>query len=541
MGGYSNSITDINNRVGIGITSPSNKLDVNGFIRTSGNIGGLLIGHGSGDYGIKIGRNRTGDGQAYLDFIGSPDPTSGTFDTRFFKNAGDNGSFQIIHNGTGNFEINTTNGADTVFLNGNVGIGTSSPGDPLTVVGKISSLGGTNNAKNVKIYANDSFGYLTTNASKIYMSTQLQVDSGLIGSYNEDLQLQVSGSTKMYINSAGNVGIGTTSPVHRLHVDSGSIQLRDKVFYSASGNDTGSGTANGFAATLNDYHGTTLASQWTYKISITTTGTGTYNSSSYIVYRNSADTAWVSREISRSGTSSNHPELTISGNNAIIYDDHTSTYTVRYTVESRYTGQSKTSPHIMGSDYHWQRTDSDLYYTDGNVGIGTTSPGAKLEVSGNLRVTGVGNFFNYVSATGFRLEPNQTIMFDNGEDGFCYIKAEDSSFNMEYYSAQDHYFKSGEDFSYTDIYANNFILGSDARIKENVNNLDIKPINAGWKSFNIITKKEDYRVGVIAQELEENHPEFVNTDDEGFKTVKYIDLLIAKIAELEARLEKLEK
>ena len=39
-------------------------------------------------------------------------------------------------------------------------------------------------------------------------------------------------------------------------------------------------------------------------------------------------------------------------------------------------------------------------------------------------------------------------------------------------------------------------------------------------------------------ELEENHPEFVNTDDEGFKTVKYIDLLIAKIAELEARLEK---
>ena len=41
--------------------------------------------------------------------------------------------------------------------------------------------------------------------------------------------------------------------------------------------------------------------------------------------------------------------------------------------------------------------------------------------------------------------------------------------------------------------------------------------------------------------LEQKHPEFVNTDDEGFKTVKYIDLLIAKVAELEARLEKLEK
>jgi hypothetical protein len=48
----------------------------------------------------------------------------------------------------------------------------------------------------------------------------------------------------------------------------------------------------------------------------------------------------------------------------------------------------------------------------------------------------------------------------------------------------------------------------------------------------------EYRTGVIAQELEETHPEFVNTDPEGFKSVKYIDLLIAKIAELEARLEK---
>jgi len=49
------------------------------------------------------------------------------------------------------------------------------------------------------------------------------------------------------------------------------------------------------------------------------------------------------------------------------------------------------------------------------------------------------------------------------------------------------------------------------------------------------------RYGVIAQELEEKHPEFVRTDDKGMKSVAYVDLLIAKIAELEARLEKLEK
>jgi len=36
------------------------------------------------------------------------------------------------------------------------------------------------------------------------------------------------------------------------------------------------------------------------------------------------------------------------------------------------------------------------------------------------------------------------------------------------------------------------------------------------------------------------HPEFVRTNDKGVKSVAYIDLLMAKIAELEARLEKLE-
>ena len=46
------------------------------------------------------------------------------------------------------------------------------------------------------------------------------------------------------------------------------------------------------------------------------------------------------------------------------------------------------------------------------------------------------------------------------------------------------------------------------------------------------------RYGVIAQELEEVHPEFVRTNDEGMKSVAYVDLLIAKISELESRLEK---
>ena len=49
------------------------------------------------------------------------------------------------------------------------------------------------------------------------------------------------------------------------------------------------------------------------------------------------------------------------------------------------------------------------------------------------------------------------------------------------------------------------------------------------------------RVGVIAQELEQNHPEFVITNNEtGMKAVSYVDMLVAKVAELEKRINQLE-
>ena len=91
------------------------------------------------------------------------------------------------------------------------------------------------------------------------------------------------------------------------------------------------------------------------------------------------------------------------------------------------------------------------------------------------------------------------------------------------------------------ITAANFILSSDERKKTKIVDLPCDNIDVSWKSFEMKDNEGEYRTGVIAQELEQKHPEFVNTDDEGFKSVKYIDLLIAKIAELEARLEKLEK
>lgn len=87
--------------------------------------------------------------------------------------------------------------------------------------------------------------------------------------------------------------------------------------------------------------------------------------------------------------------------------------------------------------------------------------------------------------------------------------------------------------------ASNFILNSDRRLKDN-----IKPIDTSKSIINFVeyTMKNtsEKRYGVIAQEVEKNNPELVRTNEDGIKSVAYIDLLILKIAELEERIKKLE-
>ena len=88
--------------------------------------------------------------------------------------------------------------------------------------------------------------------------------------------------------------------------------------------------------------------------------------------------------------------------------------------------------------------------------------------------------------------------------------------------------------------ASNFILSSDRRLKTNVETY--KPNGIGFRtvSFDWINKeKGNNQIGYIAQEVEKNNPEFVITDKEGFKSVKYIDVLVAKMAEKDREIEDL--
>jgi len=245
---------------------------------------------------------------------------------------------------------------------------------------------------------------------------------------------KITNSGNSYFNG-GKVGIALTTPVETLTVPSTKgVMFGHKRFYSNTGTvPAGVGPTYFFSATLNEQQGATLTSQYQYKFYLTTTGTGTHNSSVYIVYRNSADTAWDSHRVSSTGLSSNHPELVISGNNANIYNDHPSAYGTAYRVETSYSQQAKTSPQIFGSDYMWTRDNTDLYYMDGDVGIGVSSPAFKLDVAGAIQTTGSlrittanpGVIFKETDIT----DKNWDIQVNNGNLKFYEVNDARSVFN----------------------------------------------------------------------------------------------------------------
>ena len=210
----------------------------------------------------------------------------------------------------------------------------------------------------------------------------------------------------------------------------------------------------------------------------------------------------------------------------------------------------------------------------GNVGIGTTTPDVKFEVESTTSASGIrikntnsgfasldiesnrgtganlgglrykktgqansqaeinyvaGTRFDFLLGNGTAALTNKLSILENGNVG---INDNTPSYKLDV---------NGTGRFTSTVTATNFILSSDETLKDNIKEIDTKHVDVDWKNFELKSEPGIKRAGVIAQELEIKHPEFVRTADDGLKSVAYIDLLITKIAELEARLEKLEK
>lgn len=122
-----------------------------------------------------------------------------------------------------------------------------------------------------------------------------------------------------------------------------------------------------------------------YRVNLSTANTGTRTGAEYLIWFNNTDNIWNLRMVSAAGNTSNHPVLEVVDNVVKLYTNHATAYPVKLYGEVFSSGNGYTIPSIFGASFHWQRYSNNLYYMDGNVGIGTDAPKEKLSVNGNIR------------------------------------------------------------------------------------------------------------------------------------------------------------
>jgi hypothetical protein len=258
----------------------------------------------------------------------------------------------------------------------NVGIGTASPSAKIHVAGKaIIQTSGT-------ATAHSDTDLLIANSTAASSTSQIQILSGVSGSSNlyfsdtaaysvggiqydhtnNKMTLRVAAGSKMTILSSGNVGIGTSSPSQKLHIFNAG--------YPQMALESNGGTWQVGVSTGND-----LAFR-----------RGT-SGSNYPLWLDSSDNVGV-------GTTSPSQKLDVAGNIKSNGEFQIFTGTTDIGQISNSSGAlniqgTSTRDVSLGSDTNPQSIF--IEGTNGNVGIGTTSPSEKLEVAGavgNFKTTG---------------------------------------------------------------------------------------------------------------------------------------------------------
>jgi hypothetical protein len=387
--------------VGIGTTAPAYKLDVSGTGRVGDTF--LITTATTADARLEIGSGRSGNGNSYLDLVG--DATYTDYGLRLIRyDTGANAISRLEHKGTGQLQLFlsetgsltiSTNSSERMRITsgGNVGIGTTNPTAKLEVVGGINSS--TANNFNITsgpynaIFYNYSTSSTDYNAIRIYQGATGSAvgylgtggsttanpsfrNTFVVGTQNSnDFVLNTTDTERMRIAANGNVGIGTSIPTGSLHIENTTSTIP---ILSLGGGEAGLDSSDLYV--LNSFNTSSGVGYAAKVIGINISGSLTAENIPLqrTVWSgvNSATAIVLSADDPGAGTDDNAFQI--------------------WTSNQGTSGSALTQKFSLTSD--------------GNVGIGTTAPVQKLEVSGNVKLTTGGYIYGDTTTPYLRL--NQT-------------------------------------------------------------------------------------------------------------------------------------
>jgi hypothetical protein len=467
----SNALYFLTGNVGFGISTPSRLVDVNGVMRlrtTTEPVSGLvgdIYSDGTAVYFY--------DGTGWQDLLGGggsdlfTDGGATTYMTSLTDNfalAGNNSSAPFFFDSTNqiltltnsttgaSFRVNDQLSDTTPFIvdaAGSVGIGTASPARPLTVNGAMRLITTTQPSSGAAgdIYSDGTSLYFHNGTAFQNLSTGASI-------------WQQNGSN-IYFNT-GLVGVGTNNPLSALHVEALSnpqLRIVDTSTSTAGfmANATGLYTVTNTGALLfrtGVSAGGDWASTGTEQMRITSSGVGIGNTNPQRALHVGGpirlDTAAepltaAAGDIYSSGTSlyfydgTGWQDLLNGGGASIWTDGGVTSYLTQTTDNMALGGTDSTAPFFFnaaaqlltltntttGVSFRVNDQLSDpspfVVDTDGQVGIGTASPGTTLDVNGALTQRGVSSPGVSAASTG-RIYFDSTLgKFRVSEAGNAYV------------------------------------------------------------------------------------------------------------------------
>ena len=337
--------------VGIGTTSPSEKLEVSGkaIIRKSGSA----TAHGDTD--LLVTDATAASSTAAIQILGG----NAGFSNLQFSDTDNYSQGAIMYSHTDNYMALKANAAEKMRItsSGNVGIGTTSPAHKLTVPsgtnGRVARFGNLEITTQAATYTGSSIEVTGSNSFIKYNST--------LG-HKFFTRTQGGGNTLealTIVPDTGNVGIGTTSPEVGLHLSGTGLPATFSI--------TDTAITNASYDTMRFY----AASQNKFAIGV---GTGTSYPANIVIDGPSGNVGI--------GTTSPSSKLDVNIplgiSNGITIDTNDEVYSIW---SNSNLGGLALSANIVG---YTTRYDLFLKHSNGNVGIGTSSPGQKLEVDGQV-------------------------------------------------------------------------------------------------------------------------------------------------------------